>query len=222
MKFHQRRPRARTLLAALLLVIGALSAGFMGATSANADVSVHTLQTDVIEAWGPYTSSDIGEILGSDSNITISCYVIGQSVSGEFGSETVWDEVTGGVDSSDGAYVETGVFVPDADVYTGSNSPVVPSCSTALGRIIGGNWVNMYSGPSEYYDGIGSIDSGTYVEIKCYGTGMQVTGPYGPETDWDLITATLYGPYEWVPDALVYTGSNSAVVPACPAGDIGS
>lgn len=67
----------------------------------------------------------------------------------------------------------------------------------------------------------GSIYSGTYVEIKCYSTGGWMDGPYGAENIWDLITATIGGAndHEWVPDALVYTGSNSAVMPACPSGD---
>lgn len=227
MNLVPRRPRSRTrlvraLTSVVVLASATLSAGLLSASAAHADVAVHTIVPNVTEAWGPYQSSVIGEIIDNGSNITISCYVTGQSVSGPYGTENVWDEVSGGTDLNSGASVETGVFAPDADLWTGSNTPVVPPCGTALGQIIGGNWVNMYGGPSQYgYTPTGPIDSGTYVEIKCYSTGEWMSGPYGSENIWDLITATIGGAndHEWVPDALVYTGSNSAVVPLCPPGE---
>lgn len=221
MKFQPFRLRAwsrrtRTLAAVAVIIAGTLGTAVMDSPAALADPTVHTLVPDVDESWGPYLNSVIGEILGENSNITISCYVTGQSVTGPYGAENVWDEVTGGIDAQNGSYVETGVFVPDADIYTGSNSPIVPSCNTATGQIIGGGWVNLYDLPTAYSDLVGSVASGEYVELKCYTTGMWVSGPYGSENIWDQITATLYGPIEYVPDALVYTGSNSAVVPLCP------
>jgi uncharacterized protein YraI len=111
--------------------------------------------------------------------------------------------------------VETGLFVPDADVYTGSNSPVVPRCSTEPGQTIGGNQVPIYAGPGTNYSYVGPMSSGIKLEIECYSTGTTTSGPYGSENIWDLITVSAFAPQMWIPDALVYTGSNSAVVPHC-------
>lgn len=207
--------RTRMLAAAGVIIMGTLSATVMDSPAALADPTVHTLVANVTESWGPNTSSEIGEIQGENSNITISCYVTGQTVTGHYGSENVWDLVSGGIDAQNGSYVETGVFVPDALIYTGSNSPIVPHCSMAPGTMIGDNWVNVYSvttADPNYV--VGSVDSGEAVELECYSTGTWVDGPYGWEDIWDQITGP-YGSPEYVPDALVYTGSNSPVVPQC-------
>jgi uncharacterized protein YraI len=209
-----RRPRSRSrrtrILAAVgLLFGGTLGVGVLNATTASADAGAHTIVDFTTEASGPYLTS--GRILiGSGIDITISCYVTGQSVTGPYGSENVWDLVSGGP-----AGVETGAFVPDAQIYTGSNSPVVPQCSTALGETIGSGPLNIRTGPGAGYALAGTLNTGVYVEVKCYSTGTTVNGPYGAENVWDRITLTDQAASEWIPDALVYTGSNSAVVPHC-------
>jgi uncharacterized protein YraI len=168
------------------------------------------------ESWGPYQSSTSGHLTYNEFNVTISCYLTGDSVTGPYGSENVWDELSGGMVSG-GTGFQIGTFVPDADLYTGSNSPIVPPCSTTLGQTIGGNQVPVYSGPGTNNTYLGSVASGVKLEMICYSTGTPVSGPYGSETIWDLITVSYFGlgGQSWVPDALVYTGSNSAVVPHC-------
>jgi hypothetical protein len=52
--------------------------------------------------------------------IEIKCYTTGTRVSGPYGSENIWDQLT--------ANWEGPMFVPDALIYTGSNSL---SCLTA-------------------------------------------------------------------------------------------
>jgi uncharacterized protein YraI len=196
-------------------VVGALGATTLDTPAALADPTVHTLVEGTPEAWAPYVSSTSNN-LHRNTYITISCYLTGDTVTGPYGSENVWDLVSGGSPAGgSGGDVETGTFVPDADIYTGSNSPVVPRCSTALGQTIGGNQVPLYSGPGTNYTYLGPASSGQLLEIKCYSTGTPVSGPYGTENIWDLITVTWFAPAVWVPDALVYTGSNSAVVPHC-------
>jgi uncharacterized protein YraI len=201
------------LAAVGLLIIGALSATVLDTPAARADTTVYTIAESTPESWAPYLASTTDH-LPVDTDITISCYLTGDTVTGLYGSENVWDEVSGG-SGANSADVETGTFVPDADVYTGSNSPVVPHCSTAFGQTIGGNDVPLYSGPGTNNTYLGFVNSGFGLEIKCYSTGTTVSGPYGSENVWDLLTVTWFAPEAWIPDALVYTGSNSPVVPHC-------
>lgn len=202
--------RAGALGAVALLVTGVLGVGALNATSASADTLVHAIVESTPESWAPNVASTSGH-LHNQTPITISCYLTGDTVSGPYGSENVWDFVSGG----SAPEVQAGTFVPDADVYTGSNSPVVPPCSMAHGVAIGGNQVPIYSGPGTDYGYVGPVNSGQQVEIECYSTGTWVSGPYGSENTWDLITPMYFAPQAWMPDALVYTGSNSAVVPHC-------
>lgn len=190
------------------LLLATLAGVTMQAQEANADPTVRTLVEGTPEAWAPYASAVSGH-LHNNVTITISCYLSGDSISGPYGAETVWDLVSGG------SGAQTGTFVPDADIYTGSNSPVVPQCSLAYGSTIGSNQIPIYNGPGSNYSYVGPINPGQQLEIRCYGTGTTVSGPYGSENIWDLITPTYFTSSAWVPDALVYTGSNSAVVPHC-------
>jgi len=205
-----RTRRARALAAASLLAIAALGTGILNATTASADAGAYTLVLDVPEALAPYVSSEIDTIYPQDSEISISCYVTGDTVSGQYGPSNVWDLVSGGT------YAIDGEFVPDADVYTGSNSPVVPHCSTALGKTIGDDAVNVENSPGGGYLEF-ELPVGEQVEIQCYTTSStSVPGPYGTENIWDKLPGDRAGGSpEWVPDALIYTGSNSAVVPHC-------
>ncbi len=219
---NQPRARARNrparVLAAIGLTIVATFSGIaLAPAAANAlDPNVQTLVAGTPESWAPYLSSTSGSLTFANFNITISCYLTGDTVTGPYGPENVWDEVSGGRVSG-GTGLEVGTFVPDADIYTGSNSPVVPRCSTALGTTIGGNPVPIYDGPGTNHNYLSSVASGVRLEMKCYSTGTTVTGPYGQESTWDLITISYFGlgAPAWVPDALVYTGSNSPVVPHC-------
>jgi hypothetical protein len=188
--------------------------------AARADASVYTL-ADTAEYWGPSTNSaslmeSPAGWLDDDEGIFISCYVTGQYVSGPDGSEDVWDMVTGAPYNS----VQTGGFVPDALVYTGSNSPVVPRCPGVVAQVIGDVQVPVYENGPGFGTGYSNTVQGylspeAAVVITCYSTGAQLTGPYGPETIWDKTTRTSPASSQWVPDAYVYTGSNYAVVPHC-------
>jgi uncharacterized protein YraI len=217
MKLQLHRPRARSrrtwaLAAATVMTIGAFSASPLDTTAAYADPTAYTLIQNTPESWGPNWnySSFVGSI-DVDTEITISCYLTGDTVTGPYGSENVWDMVSGSPD----VQLDTGTFVPDAYIYTSSNSPVVPRCPAALGRILGNVQVTVYGGPGYNYHLDGYVSPGVNVAIKCYSTGTTVSGPYGSENIWDRTTRTYPASAQWVPDALVYTGSNSAVVPHC-------
>ncbi len=197
--------RVRALATAGAVLVGSLAAGVLIAPAAHADPTVRAL-TDINSRWAPYnTASPYGSYYYNNQTFTISCYVTGDAVGGPYGTETIWDMVSG-----------SGDFVPDALVYTGSNSAVVPRCPTAVGRAIGSSTVGVYYAPSlsqmtPYY----SLAVGDRTELRCYTTGDSVSGPYGTENIWDQVTFDYGYQALYVPDALIYTGSNSAVVPHC-------
>lgn len=128
LRFHHPRTRRTRVLAVIgLVIIGAFTT-VLRTPAARADASVYTVQ-GTAEYWGPSTNAagimqGAGSYISDDEAIFISCYVIGQTVSGPYGSENAWDKVTGAPYD----VVQTGGFVPDAIVYTSSNSPVVPRC----------------------------------------------------------------------------------------------
>jgi hypothetical protein len=207
-----RARRARVLAAASLIVIGSVSAAVLDSPAARADPTVHTIVQGAPQAWAPYLSgTSTATDLPINANLTISCYVTGDSVTGPYGAENVWDLVSGGSASQTLA----GTFIPDADVYTGSNSPVVPRCTTALGTTLDvSSNIPIWTGPGTGTY-LGLIGGGEKLEFKCYSSGTSVTGPYGSETTWDLLTITYLASQVWAPDADIYTGSNSPVVPHC-------
>ena len=67
------------------------------------------------------------------------------------------------------------------------------SSLAATGKTVGSGSVPVYSGPESAHSKTGSV-------------------PVGTEDLWDALDSGGYAP-----DALIYTGSNSAVVPACPS-----
>lgn len=69
---------------------------------------------------------------------------------------------------------------------------------------------NLRSGPGTNYSIVGSVGGGVQVSIVCHANGTSHTGPYGTTNLWDKLSTG-----RWISDAFVYTGSNSAVAPAC-------
>ena len=91
-----------------------------------------------------------------------------------------------------------------------------PALATT-GKTIGSGSVPVDSGPGSGNSALASIAVGTTVSFSCFVAGQDVTGPYGTEDLWDALDSGGY-----VPDALIFTGSNSAVVPACPSAQFGT
>lgn len=67
-----------------------------------------------IRAGASATTAAVGSV-ADGANITISCQKHGQSISGTYGTSTLWDKIGAG-------------YVSDAYVYTGSNGQVAPNC----------------------------------------------------------------------------------------------
>ncbi|KAG0206352.1 hypothetical protein BGX28_002206 [Mortierella sp. GBA30] len=65
---------------------------------------------------GPSTSSPVVGSIGNGEDVEIDCTVAdGTSVTGKYGTSSLWDHVPGG-------------YVTDTYVYTGSSGPVAPAC----------------------------------------------------------------------------------------------
>jgi len=155
---------------------------------------------------GPGGSTNLIGCIPVNTTIGIDCTAIGNNVTGPYGTENIWDHTT---------YKGTSGYVADAWVYTGKNAPVAPACNGAkpTGTILISPCLNFRAGPGGSTSLIGCIPQHTTIVIQCTAQGNAVTGPYGTETVWDR---TSYDGLEgFVSDAWVFTGSNSAVAPAC-------
>jgi hypothetical protein len=90
---------------------------------------------------------------------------------------------------------------------------LAPAADAATGKVItSGVNLDARSGPGNSFGVIGKLAPGTAVSFSCYTSGDAVTGPYGTETTWDRLNSGGF-----VPDAWIYTGSNSPTVPQCSA-----
>jgi len=155
---------------------------------------------------GPNGSTSLVGCIPVNTTINIDCTASGNAVTGPYGTESLWDHTT---------YNGTAGYVADAWVYTGTSGPVAPSCSAPrpTGRILISSCLNLRQGPNGSTALIGCIPHNTVINIQCTAKGNAVTGPYGTETIWDR--TTYNGTTGYVADAWVYTGTNSAVAPAC-------
>jgi hypothetical protein len=85
--------------------------------------------------------------------------------------------------------------------------------ASGKGTIARGGPHKLYGGPGSRFPVTGTIASGTQVTIFCTSRGTRETGPYGTTDLWDML-----GQGKWISDSYVYTGTNNAVAPPCPAG----
>lgn len=65
---------------------------------------------------GPSTSYSIVGSLANGTAVTIYCQINGQSITGTYGTSTLWNRIG------------TGRYIPDAYTYTGSDGRVAPDC----------------------------------------------------------------------------------------------
>ncbi len=149
---------------------------------------------------GPGDSYAAGPTHAVNSPLWIVCYVTGQTISGPYGSTSIWD------------LSDDGFYYTDAWLYTGSNGAVVPPCAlrtvTIDSHATGG--VSGHTGPDNAYATGPTRPMNSSVTIACYVDGQPITGPYGTTTIWDLADDGYF-----YTDAWLYTGSNGAVVRHC-------
>ncbi len=139
------------------------------------------------------TSAPVINTVAQGTELTIDCYVNGESVSGT----TIWD------------HVASGGYVSDSLLYTGTNNPVVSACSTPTNTYPTFENASVRILSSELASAISSAPAGTQLTIDCYVIGELVEGT----TIWDHVSSGGF-----VSDSHLLTGSDSAVVPSCPAG----
>lgn len=149
---------------------------------------------------GPSNGYRAGPTRPKGAAVWIVCYVPGQSITGPYGTTTIWD------------LSDDGYYYTDAWIYTGSNDAVVPRCARRIATVDrhATRGVSGHTGPSNSYAASPTRPSGTTVTLMCYVSGQSITGPYGTTTMWDLATDGYY-----YTDAWIYTGSNTAVIPRC-------
>jgi hypothetical protein len=93
---------------------------------------------------GPGDSNTQLRTIAAQTKVSFTCYVDGESVTGNYGTENFWDALAGGG------------YAPDELIQTGHNDPVVPQCPSAqfgVGRYpvawTGGAGAQPYSGTSK-------------------------------------------------------------------------
>lgn len=84
--------------------------------SGSAIGTVNTNGTPLNVRAGPSTSYSVVDTVADGAKVTIYCQVNGQSVSGTYGTTTLWDRIG------------TGRYVSDAYINTGSDGRVAPTC----------------------------------------------------------------------------------------------
>ena len=101
---------AASTAAALVLGAGVAAAAVSGTvnTDSGAPVNVHT---------GPSVSASVVGSVASGTSVSIDCQINGDSVTGKYGTSTLWDHLPA-----------QGGYVSDTYVYTGSSGQVAPTC----------------------------------------------------------------------------------------------
>ncbi len=104
-----------------LAALGAAAAALLVVAAPGANAATGTVHTDSGQALTiratASTSAAAVDSLANGASFTIDCQTYGSSVSGKYGTSTVWDHVSG-----------NGGYVSDTYVYTGSDGLVAPLC----------------------------------------------------------------------------------------------
>lgn len=151
-------------------------------------------------------ASIIGRV-ASGSTVSFNCYENGDAVAGPYGRSNIWNRL------------DSGGFVSDAWIFTGSNNPVVPKCQAApqqqppkTGKVAttNGTPLMVRNAPSVNAGIVGRLAPGTVITLVCHVQGDSVSGPWGRSTVWNRLENGGF-----VTDAWVFTGSNNPIVPQC-------
>jgi hypothetical protein len=105
-------------VAAILSLIAGLALAFVVESPAGAATGrVITGVINMNVKTGPGLGYASIALLPPGSVVSFSCYVEGQAVTSRYGTETAWDRL------------DSGGYIPDAWVFTGSSAPIVPLCT---------------------------------------------------------------------------------------------
>ncbi|ROP34201.1 sporangiospore maturation cell wall hydrolase GsmA [Couchioplanes caeruleus] len=190
---------ARRLLTGPLLV-AALGAGVAVAPEAAMAAGVSAtvkVSTSLKVRSAPSLAARAVGSLRNGAKVTVSCVVTGQNVRGTVRTTTAWDRLsTGGYISH--AYVKTtrtlsrcATGTPTAvrtkaKPVTAAKKYVVGTVRSLEGR------VNLRSGPSTSSSILGSVASGTEIDLVCAVAGQNVDGSVRTTTQWDRTSTGRY------------------------------
>ncbi|KEO85270.1 M23 family metallopeptidase [Tumebacillus flagellatus] len=87
-------------------------------TSSGVAGTVNTAGADLNVRSGPSTTYSIVGSVADNQKVTIYCQEKGQSVTGTYGTTTLWDKISS----------TSNQYISDAYVYTGSDGQVAPTC----------------------------------------------------------------------------------------------
>ncbi|MFC4146196.1 hypothetical protein ACFO0M_08005 [Micromonospora mangrovi] len=112
------RRRAGALAVTTALVTGLVGAvpGVAQAYASSATGTINTSGADLNVRSGPSSGYDSWRTVADGASVTLLCQTTGQSVTGTYGTTTMWD------------FLSNGGMVSDAYVYTGSDGQIVNSC----------------------------------------------------------------------------------------------
>jgi hypothetical protein len=181
----------RRLITLVVLTLLVSAAGLVDSSAAGAaSPTGRTLAALAVRGGPGGSNASVGSI-GSGVSVAFHCFVAGERVAGPYGSEDIWDAL------------DSGGFVPDALIYTGSNSAVVGACPSAqfgVGRYpiawTGGGGFTPRAGPHTAAAAAGgNLPDGLLVSITCETTGDMVTDAAGFSSNlWDRTDGGTYMP----------------------------
>jgi len=218
----RRRPNPRVLIAGLITAIFIAAFAIAPVDSASA-APTGLVKVTTQRMSGPSLETTQVGWYNASSNLSLSCYLRGQSVKGYFspyigngGWDNLWYKVS------------DGYFVADVDIDTGSNAPVTGQCSTAtptpsapsgptakaMARTQRMSEARLTSTQNGWYE------SGATVTLSCYTYGQAVKGyfsAYVGNGGWDSLWYQASDGF-YLADVDIDTGSNSPVAKSCSVG----
>ncbi|MEV8503194.1 sporangiospore maturation cell wall hydrolase GsmA [Actinoplanes sp. NPDC051475] len=206
---------ARRLLTGPLLAV-ALGAGLVVAPQAAVAAGVTAtvkVGTTLKVRSAPSLAAKVVGSLRNGQKITIACTLTGQNVKGSLRTTTAWDKLATGKYISHG-YVSASRALPRCAAGSPTAVPVKakPVSTTAAKKYVVGTVkslegrVNLRSAPSTAGSILGSVTSGTKVNLVCAVAGQSVTGTVRTTTQWDRTSAGAY-----ISHGYMYSGT----IPAC-------
>ncbi|WP_372669055.1 SH3 domain-containing protein [Amycolatopsis kentuckyensis] len=109
-------------LGVVLATIGALAVGGALEASAAATGTVKTAGDALNVRRAPTASATAVKTVANGASVTIDCQITGTSVTGTYGTSTLWDYVPA-----------LGGYISDTYVYTGSDLRIAPDCGVGSG-----------------------------------------------------------------------------------------
>ncbi|MEV4642732.1 sporangiospore maturation cell wall hydrolase GsmA [Actinoplanes sp. NPDC049548] len=206
---------ARRLLTGPLLAV-ALGAGLVVAPQAAVAAGVTAtikVGTTLKVRSAPSLAAKVVGSLRNGQKVTVACTLTGQRVKGSLRTTTAWDKLGEGRYVSHG-YVSASRTLPRCAVGSPTAVPVKakPVTTRAAKKYVVGTVkslegrVNLRSAPSTSGAVLGSVASGSKINLVCAVTGQNVDGTVRTTSQWDRTTAGAY-----ISHAYMYSGP----IPAC-------